>query len=75
MAAGGIADFGLIGVKGGDSVKLKPVEDMAIAAVALMLREGFSTGEMLMALSVAKEYAKEVPVVIAGDPDNRQIAG
>lgn len=56
-------------------MKLKPVEDMAIAAVALMLREGFTTGEMLMALSVAKEYAKEVPVVIVGDPDNRQIAG
>ncbi|WP_434132151.1 hypothetical protein KIAC18_003952 [Sporomusa sphaeroides] len=60
-------------------MKLKPVEDMAIAAVALMLREGFTTGEMLMALSVAKEYAKEyaekMPVVIADDLDNRQIAG
>ncbi|SCM82380.1 hypothetical protein KL86SPO_50151 [uncultured Sporomusa sp.] len=56
-------------------MKLKPVEDMAISTVALMLREGFSTGEMLMALSVAKEYAKEVPVVIESNPDNRQIAG
>lgn len=75
MVNGNIAHYSFAGVKGGDSVRLKPVEDMAIAAVALMLREGFSTGEMLMALSVAKEYAKEVPVVIAGDLDNRQIAG
>ena len=45
-------------------MKLKPVEDMAIATVALMIREGFSTGEMLMALSIAREYAKGVPVVI-----------
>ncbi|MCM0760287.1 hypothetical protein M7775_17170 [Sporomusa sphaeroides DSM 2875] len=56
-------------------MKMAPLEDAAIAMVALMLREGFTQGEMLMTFSVAKEYAKELPVVIESNPDNRQIAG